>query len=209
MPAPPPLRVRLTPEQIEHGTRVGHQRQAVHEGRSYAEVRIDASRSAIALHVQGAIAEKAVSVALDRPWDGAFRDHAEWLVWRHTGHDVDNLEIRATHHRNGGLPVHKRNPDHAPFVLVLDADAPEFVLAGWIFGKDAKQDRYWNTGKMHQHPCYLVPQSDLRPCSELHSRADTSVVADRPAPMTTDQPQEGRFGDEWTDDPGPDELDNV
>jgi hypothetical protein len=50
---------------------------------------------------------------------------------------------------------------------VLDRDAPEYTLAGWVMGVDAKKDMYWDETLMSKRPCFLVPQVDLRSCSEL------------------------------------------
>ena len=158
------LKVRLTPEQIAYATSIGRQRHATHS--QIEDPRVDTSRDGELLHMQGACAEMAVSVALKRPWDGAFQKLAEWRIWRRIGHDVDGLQVRSTNSTTGGLCVHKSDPDQ-PFILVLDRDAPEYVLAGWIMGSAAKLDMYWDETLMSKRPCYLVPQVDLRSCAEL------------------------------------------
>ena len=175
------LKVRLTPDQIAYATRIGRQRHAEHG----IDPRVDTSRDGVDLHIQGACAEMAVSVALKRPWDGAFQKLAEWRVWRKIGHDVGGLQVRCTSYTTGGLCVHKMDPDTHPFVLVLDRDAPEYVLAGWIMGMDAKKDMYWDETLMSKRPCYLVPQIDLRSCAELArepERASGGAYRRDPAP---------------------------
>lgn len=158
--------VRLTPEQVAYATRIGRQRHELHDATGRTDPLVDTARTGLDIDVQGACAEMAVSVALHRPWDGAFQKLAEWRVWRRLGHDVDGLQVRCTNYATGGLCVHKTDPDQ-PFILVLDRDAPEYVLAGWVMGSFAKQDMYWDETLMSKRPCFLVPQVDLRSCAEL------------------------------------------
>jgi hypothetical protein len=55
-----------------------------------------------------------------------------------------------------------------PQVLVLSTWCPKFVLAGWMYNREAQLDQYWGEVKEgNGRPCFNVPQDKLRPMSEL------------------------------------------
>jgi hypothetical protein len=113
--------------------------------------------------VHAAIAEMAVAVALHRKWDGAFTALKDWKIWQRLGRAPSCVIIRTASSAAGELLVKTDDPDDAVFILVIDRDAPTFVLAGWTGSKDAKRAVYWNetTGR------FVVPPSDLRSCFDL------------------------------------------
>jgi hypothetical protein len=194
--------VKLTADEIAEATDIGRQRHALHEATGRVDPVID-ERGGLAIDVQGAIAEKAVSVALRRAWDGKFLKLAQWKIWRRLGHDVSGIEVRATAYATGGLPVHDTDPNDHPFVLVVDRASPTFTLAGWIFGKDAKQEKWWNTTEMVKRPCFLVPQDQLRPAWELKKEARQTKRLNRNDPAD-DFAGHGRYPGMFDSDDGRD-----
>lgn len=115
--------------------------------------------------VEGALAELAVSRALNLPWDGKWLPIPVWDTWKHEGNDVGRLEIRSTALSTGRLILHPSDKDHSPYLLVLSHAKPTFKMVGWILGKEGKQDKYWRDNV--PRPCYMVRQEDLRNMDDL------------------------------------------
>jgi hypothetical protein len=107
--------------------------------------------------VQACAAEMAVAKALDRFWsDSPAPDY---------GGDVGELHVRHTTREDGRLILRPSDPDEGTFVLVTGS-IPAFRVVGWITGRDGK------AGEPHdipngRPPCWMVPQSELRPIEEL------------------------------------------
>jgi hypothetical protein len=152
----------LSPEKIARATLIGRERHAARGASTAPEV----------LSVQTACAEQAVALALHREWNGEFTSVDQWKVWKKLGLSVSGLHVRVEHFAMGGLHVHESDPDDGVFILVIDRDSPEFVIAGWMLGSDAKKNVYWNTEETAGPPHFLVPQTDLRSCSELRREPD-------------------------------------
>lgn len=107
------------------------------------------------ISIQGAIAEYAISKALDVHWHGKG-------VMR--GDDVGKYQARSTHHQNGRLIIYEDDADNKPFILVI-GEKKEYRLSGWMMGGEAKQQKYWDESM--RDPCYCVPQRDLRKMDTL------------------------------------------
>lgn len=155
--------ITLSEEDINYATQIANlrnqsQRQA---GRTDGLVK----GSSLGRDLQGAQSELAVSKILNLPWDGKFLPISIWDQWKHEGNDVGKLEIRSTDRDNGRLILHPGDKDLSPYLLVLSNNHPTYQLAGWTFGKDGKQSKYWRENV--PRPCFMVPQSDLRSVKEL------------------------------------------
>lgn len=136
--------------------------------------------SSLKADFQGAYGELAVSKAFELPWDGKFFGHAKWQDWRETGHDVSKLEVRATIHKTGRLILHPSDDDNAPFVLVvLNQELKRCEIIGWIWGKDGKNQDWWEDVG-YGRPCYYVPRNKLRPISELKSLIKAEAMGANP-----------------------------
>jgi hypothetical protein len=123
--------------------------------------------SAWQFHVVGMLGEMAVAKALGVYWQGG------WPELDNGSGDVGSIQVRATTYPDGALMVYPRDRDEAAYVLVTGV-APILTLAGWIFGRDAKQERYWCTkrpasagGGDMREPAYRVPQTELRDIDTL------------------------------------------
>lgn len=110
--------------------------------------------------IVGALGEWAFAKAMGFYWKGGGPD-----LDRGAG-DVERWEIRTTEHRDGRLIVHPTDKDEAAFVLVCGGP-PTFYLPGWMAGRDAKLDRFWQDPTGNGRPAYFVPQTVLRPFHEL------------------------------------------
>lgn len=102
--------------------------------------------------VEAAAAELAVAKVLNVHWtglDGPDKD---------TG-DVAGAQVRHTRRMDGSLICHPRDDDADRFVLVIGA-MPDFRIAGWMWGREAKDQRFWRTNV--PRPAFFVPSGELR-----------------------------------------------
>jgi len=111
--------------------------------------------------VMGAIGEAAFAKAHGVWWSGTPGQ-------LETEGDVGGHEVRTTHHKNGCLVMHdsdiKEKPDKQFYLVIVDRDEfPSIRIVGWVYGKEAGRQEYWNEKGGHKRPAYWVPQGDLRP----------------------------------------------
>jgi len=109
------------------------------------------------LHIEGACGEMAVARHLGRYWSGALGN----LKAADIGIGV---QVRTRSQPDYDLILHPEDPDDDAFVLVTGC-APRFTLRGWIYGRDGKDDRWWQD-PAGGRPAYFVPQSVLRPMGQ-------------------------------------------
>ena len=107
--------------------------------------------TAIGDDIAGAMAEAAVAKYLGVYWLG------EWL--NHKCPDVGGYQVRHTRYPGGKLLLQPEDKDEEEYILVTGTP-PKFSIAGTIFAKQGKQDRYWDTTM--KRPCFAVPQHDLQ-----------------------------------------------
>jgi len=155
--------VKLNKKDIKLAHKVASQRNSSQRGARRSDGKV--MRSSINADQIGAEGELAVSKGLGAEWDGKFYPIEEWDKWKVDGHDVGMLEVRTTRYKTGRLIIHDKDQDYSPYILVLSYNCPEFFLAGWCFGNFGKNKKYWREDV--PRPCYMVPQSDLRPMDEL------------------------------------------
>lgn len=151
--------VELTPSEMRFGASVGIERRlsALEHKRKdrYGKPKGDPW----GIDITSSMAELAVAKATGAYWFA----HVGSADTELPG-DVGNLQVRSTGYATGCLVLHKADDDDAKFLLVI-ANAPRFKIAGWMFGKDGKKEKYWKTE--WERPCYLVPQDDLTPIAVL------------------------------------------
>lgn len=107
------------------------------------------------VHIQSSLAEQAVAKVGGRYWSGSVGNRA--------ASDVGDWEVKYTEKPDGGLLLNTDCVDEKKYVLVTGR-APRFVLRGWLFGWQAKDQKYWREDI--RSPAYIVPQSDLNPMPE-------------------------------------------
>ena len=78
-----------------------------------------------------------------------------------------NTQVRSTNHRYGNLLVHDKDDDEQGFVLVRLHNLPECEMVGWVYGKTAKDKKYWEDGtnrpSFKGRACYMYPANLLNP----------------------------------------------
>lgn len=117
------------------------------------------------VHCDGCLAEAAVAKHLNVWWNGALGDFKAADVG-------GNIQVRSTPWSNGCLILHRDDNDEQPFILVLTHKAPTYLLAGWIRGREGKQEKFWTskTYKKESRPAYFVPQDKLNGMSTLFAK---------------------------------------
>lgn len=110
------------------------------------------------LDIEAAAAELVVAKWLGRYWHSIV-DEPGTLEG-----DVGKYQVRHTKHTNGCLIVYSKDSSDAVFVLVVGA-YPDYKVAGWIMGKDAKNKKYWQDNR--STPAYFVPQDALLDPTDL------------------------------------------
>jgi len=74
--------------------------------------------------------------------------------------DVGPYEVRQTHHAHGALIIHPSDHDHKKYYLVTGV-LGNYVIRGWMYAKDAKQEKYWADPQKTNRWAFFVPQKDL------------------------------------------------
>lgn len=109
-------------------------------------------------HIEGAAGEMLYAKIINSYWTG--------MNGKVCHGDIGIVEVRTTHWKDGRLIVHPEDEDNAPFILAVGL-APKFRFAGWLFGKEAKRDEWWDDPKGEDRAAYFAPQSALRPMHTL------------------------------------------
>lgn len=110
-------------------------------------------------HVLGAWGECVVAKVTDTYWLGGDARPDGGAA------DVGRLHVRTRGRADYDLLLWDDDADAEPFVLVVPMRLPCFRVIGWCLAGDGKRSEYRRTDL--RHPAYFVPQSVLRPISEL------------------------------------------
>lgn len=146
-----PIQINLTPAEIQMAAFVGIQRtvqciQGTGVNHRYGAKDTEAWQRSI----EGALGECALAKHLDHFWSKGTPGAT----------DVGPHDVRATHHVNGKLIVHPTDDDNRRYYL-LTGILGKYTIHGYMYGKDAKQNKYWADPQGTGRPAYFVPQSDL------------------------------------------------
>jgi hypothetical protein len=106
-------------------------------------------------------AEIATAIAVDRHWG----DDPEPDYLGDVGSRSPKLHVRHSVRPDGRLILREDDPDDAVFVLVTGT-IPAFRVCGWITGREGKAGDLIDLNN-NRPPCWMVPQSELRPIEEL------------------------------------------
>lgn len=168
------MQVALTPWQMElarfvaiekNRDSVAHGRQGTHgSGPPGTEQALDN-------HYWGNCCEIAVARAFNLFWDGGVGDIRSVDVG-------DKVEVRSAQLSGHKLRMHHEDAakkGHLPFVLVTKEAAPVFNLRGWIFGAEGTNPAWWSTLGTNRGGAFWVPQSALRPMTDLQEYLDSAV----------------------------------
>ena len=155
--------IELSPIQMELARRIGTARNKPQRQAN----RLDGvvKGNSLTRDIEGAEGEMAVAAALglDSPAEkAAALPISMWDKWKLTraATDLPGIEVRCTTYANGRLLLDYKDKDDLPYVLVIKKNPNRFTIAGWCYGKEGKQSKYWTDHL--PRPCYAVPQSELR-----------------------------------------------
>ena len=101
-------------------------------------------------HIEGALTECAMAKYLNVYWSKQ--------SWLHP--DVGNIDVRSTHWEHGYLRIEPKDNNDRKFYLLTGLNGT-YTMRGWMYAKDAKQDKYLKTYDKEREMKYFVPQSDL------------------------------------------------
>jgi hypothetical protein len=167
--------VTLTDSQLALARRIGRERNQRNRRKSVGDnVVTGHAMSSSRVDEDGAAAELAVALGLERSWTGVTASELrgcdstakEWRDFKADGTDVEGLEVRSTRHRNGCLILHDTDAADVPFVLAIQVGSRAFHLAGYILPSDGRQRRWWKDVG-YGRPAYYVPQRELCDIDEL------------------------------------------
>ena len=88
------------------------------------------------------------------------------ITLRNRGHDVGDIEVRATTYHNGKLIVGRTDFITSPYVLAILTENNDVRLAGWLYGYEAKKPEFWNAGG-RKADCWYISQDNLKPIQSL------------------------------------------
>jgi hypothetical protein len=145
------VHVQLSPIEFLHAAHAGFLRQvqAVLRGRRHAH---GFTGDGWAAHVLGALGEFVVAKGLDIFWCGPGRVRQV---------DVGPFEVRTCTSERHRLILHESDSDDSVFILVQQVTPCEWLIVGWIRGRDGKAPRFWTdpgTGR----PAFFIPRECLR-----------------------------------------------
>lgn len=152
-----PVRVRLEWFEVSRAALVGVSRnvEALRKGLENSRPTNDSEWH---VHILGALGECAFAKATGRYWSGSVNTFKN-------GGDVGAIQVRTRSKHDYDLLVRDGDADGDIFVLVTGGPN-DFVVHGWLRGKDAKADRYRkNYGGYGE--AYFVPKADLSPVTPL------------------------------------------
>lgn len=149
--------VKLTPREIMLGATMGVMRHIQDLRDRRAGVNQQPAHLAWQVKIEGALAELAVAKALGDYWSGAsYRGAA----------DSGGIEVRMTRYQDGCLFLHEHDKSDARYVLAAGLNGT-YKVAGWLWGREGQQEKYWRRVSAERNPAFFVPQSELHPLDEI------------------------------------------
>lgn len=159
------IQVTLTQDEQTEAAKAGWARHKAQRSTGRVDFKSRPEDDGVLLDIRGALAEQAVAVALNLPWDGKFKPIEEWDFWRREGHDVSGLEVKSTKRSNGSLILHESSQPELPAVLAIVESKTTINLVGWCYTKDGQHAKHWREDV--PRACFMVGQGYLRPMAEL------------------------------------------
>ena len=157
--------VTLTPDIIEYADNIA----ALRQGTAFFKNRVNANGLTgsfdqfLAINRLGARCEAAGKIYLNPIRWHAFAEQIKGLP------DLgDFIDVKGRSRASYDLPVQKDDEDDFAFLLITAESHPVYAIHGWAWGREAKDDRFWDDPKGGR-PAYFMDQELLRPPEELHA----------------------------------------
>lgn len=132
------------------------------------------------IDIEGAAAELAACVWLGLPWEPVVGE-LDTL----DGDLGNGRQVRSTRHEQGHLLLHGSDADDHRFVLVV-GKAPRLRVVGWCLGREGKVSAHWKEPEQGR-PCFMVPQTALRPLPRVLSPGESPSSTPRPGRQAAPQ----------------------
>lgn len=160
---PTPIKIELTPEQIQRAEDEAQRRQRVNESKGLrGRNRAAASGSrALEMHRLGALGEVAVAAHLGLE-DYLF---AESEAKRGTADLPGDIEVKTRSKHKYDLIVQRSEREDKKLVLVT-VENNEVLIHGWCVAGEVMQGRFW-ADPARGRPAYFVPKKHLNDLSSL------------------------------------------
>jgi hypothetical protein len=111
-------------------------------------------------HIEGALAEMAAAKALNLYWDAPVNTFNA-----PDRGDVGPYEVRRRSQQDHDVLIRPRDADDKIHIAVFGS-APRFRVAGWCYGREAKQPE-WSQTHGGRDPAWFMPQARLHSLNDL------------------------------------------
>lgn len=143
--------IKLTGAEMQMAALVGTQRQLESLKLGHKHMYGAKNEDSWQMNIEGALGECALAKHLGVYWSkGAVG-----------APDVGEVDVRTTTHQDGRLILHDRDHDNRKYYLLTGING-EYVIRGWMWGKDGKNAKYKQDPQGTNRWAYFVPQADLQ-----------------------------------------------
>ncbi len=153
-----PIPVKLTRAEVSMASHIGCLRQIESLAQGLQDKHDMDPKDGWGIHIEGACGELVVAKTGNLHWDGSVNSF-------HTSADVGEFHVRTRSRHDYELLVRDDDEDEGIYILVTGY-APNYVVRGWQYGKECKQDQY-KKGHGGRKPAYFYPQNKLRDMGDL------------------------------------------
>ena len=144
-------KIELSTAEIQIASMVGIQRQIEDIKNKKQSFKGESQATAWQRHIEGSLAECAL----------AKHFNVYWSKRPYPLPDVYEYEVRSTPYMSGVLPIIPEDKDDRKYFLLTGINGA-YIIRGWIYGAEAKQQEWWRSLDGKRPPCYCVPQSALK-----------------------------------------------
>jgi hypothetical protein len=90
--------------------------------------------------------------------------------------DVGGYQVRHTQVKDGKLIIRPKDNPEEKYVLIVGT-GPEYLIAGWIWGYEAKQDQHIFKGFNGMPDCWMVHQESLDQFDDQNTILEEEIMA--------------------------------
>jgi hypothetical protein len=158
------MKIKLSLGEMLNAANIGTIRQyeSDKKGSKFSEGFTEDEKTALTIHIEGAMGEACVAKALNLYFEGTVNTYGQADIG-------DDIGVRTVTKENYGLLIYEKdNPEH--FYYLVKGTAPNFRVCGWLRGADAKQDKYLAPYVSKARSIWRVPERDLNPMSMMPPR---------------------------------------
>lgn len=152
------VKIELTNVELLIASQVGAMRRVASIQRHLTNQK-QSNKSQWEIDIDGAAAEMAVAKYLN----------VYWLPTVNAGKaaDVSGFQVRSTTREYGSLIIRENDVKNEKYILVI-SQAKTFIIVGWIWCDEGKQEKFWKTKDENGLPAWWVPQSELKPMETIN-----------------------------------------